>query len=216
VRRLALTIALALALVASAPAFVGPEQRRGDLDGDPATETARAVRVDIPGVENRFDQTEIRVSDDCDGQRIDQRITGVQDNLALLRLKRADTRRGREVFADLRSGAAGRVGEARLVAWRVSAGFPCRVPRDIFRYETEDPTRTPRGGTGDISSFLISVRNIVRRYRGLEIALDERFLRRGDATCCGSIKKVTYWRYSARRDRYVRYRTVLRRLRFRR
>jgi hypothetical protein len=195
---------------------VGPQQKSGDFDGDAGAETARAVRVDIPRVENAFDQTQIRVSDSCDGQALDSPVSGVQDNLALMRLKQADGRAGDEVFFDLRSGAAGRVGEARLVAWRSSAGFPCRVPRDLFLYETERPTRVPKGGNGDVASFLISIRERTKRYRGLEVALDERFLRPGDANCCGSIKKVTYWRYSRARDAYVRYASKLRRLRFRR
>ena len=205
--------ALVLLLAAPASAWVGPEQRIGDLDGDGQGETVSAKRVDIPGVANAFDQTEIRVADTCpDGQQFEARIAGPQDNLALMRLKAADTRPGREVFVDLRSGAAGRLGEARLVAWRERAGFPCAAPRNLFFYK--DPSRPPRGATRSVSSFLISVRNVVRRYRGLEIALDERFLRRGDANCCGTFKKVTYWRYSRARDRYVRYRTVVRRVRF--
>ena len=204
---------LALALAAPASAWVGPEQKTGDLDGDGQGETVSSKRVDIKGVANAFDQTEVRVADTCpDGRQFDARIAGPQDNLALMRLKAADTRPGREVFVDLRSGAAGRLGEARLVAWRERAGLPCRAPRNLFFYK--DPTRRPRGSTGDVSSFLIRVRNITRRYRGLEIALDERFLRRGDANCCGTFKKVSYWRYSRARDRYVVYRTVVRRVRF--
>lgn len=214
-RRLALAALLALVLAAPAAAWVGPEQKVGDLDGDGQGETVSSKRVDIKGVANAFDQTEVRVADTCaDGRQFDARIAGPQDNLALMRLKSADTRPGREVFVDLRSGAAGRLGEARLVAWRQRAGFPCRAPRNLFFYK--DPTRPPRGATRDVSSFLISLRNIVRRYRGLEIALDERFLRRGDATCCGTYKKVSYWRYSRARDRYVPFRTVVRRVRFRR
>lgn len=197
-------------LVLSAPAasFVGPETRRGDLDGDGQRETVRTVRVDLPGVEDMFDRTAIRVSDTCPGGReVEERIAGPQDNLALLRLRAADTRPGEEVFVDLRSGAAGRLGEARVVAWRRRAGFPCRRARQLFRYLTDRHTRTPAGGTGDISSFRVRLRDVSRRYRGLEVALDERFLRRSDPQCCGSIKKVTYWRYSRGRDRYVRYRT---------
>jgi hypothetical protein len=213
VRRPLLFAAVVLVAAAPASAWVGPEQKTGDLDGDDQAETVRSERVDVPGAENAFDQTEIRVADTCpDGRQVDARIAGPQENLALMRLKPADTRPGREVFVDLRSGAAGRLGEARLVAWRESAGSPCRVPRNLFFYK--DPTRPPRGATRDVSSFLVSVRDMVRRYRGLEIALDERFLRRGDANCCGTYKKVSYWRYSGKRDRYVRFRTVVRRVRF--
>jgi hypothetical protein len=41
--------------------------------------------------------------------------------------------------------------------------------------------------------------------------LSEIFLRAGEPLCCGSVKKVTYWRYSRRLDRYLRYKTKVRR-----
>jgi hypothetical protein len=204
-RRLFLLPALALLVAAPAYGFLGPKQVRGDLDADGQLETVRAVRVDVPDVDDQFDQTAIEVSDDCGSQgTVTRRIAGPQDNLVLLRLKRADTRPGREVFADLRSGAAGRLGEARLVAWR-----GCE-PHELFDYNSDHHTRTPRGGNGDISAFFVNVRNVSKRYRGLEIALNERFNRPGEPTCCASISKVTYWRYSRARDHYVHYRTKLR------
>jgi hypothetical protein len=204
-RSLPLGFAFALALAAPAYGFLGPKTVRGDLDADGAAETVRAVRVDVPGVNEEFDQTAIEVGDQCGTQgKVTKRIAGPQDNLVLLRLKRADTRPGREVFADLRSGAAGRLGEARLVAWRGCA------PRQLFAYRSDHHTRTPPRGNGDISGFVVKVRKLTRRYRGLEVVLNERFNRRGEPACCGSISKTTYWRYSRARDRYVRYRTVLR------
>ena len=211
-RRLFLISILALTLAAPAAGFVGPEERRGDLDGDSALESARAVRVDLRGVENMFDQTAVNVSDTCpDGRTLDVRIAGPQDNLALLRLTAADNRPGREVFVDLRSGAAARHGETRVVAWRAQNDFDCRRARDLFAYKSIRPTRRPRGSNGDVASFLIRIRQITRRFAGPEIALDERFQRRGEPSCCGSIKKVTYWRYSSRADRFVHYRTVIKR-----
>jgi hypothetical protein len=204
-RKLLLASAFAVSLAVPAYGFLGPKEVRGDLDADGQLETVRAVRVDLPDVDDQFDQTAIEVSDQCGPQgTVTRRIAGPQDNLVLLRLKRADTRPGREVFADLRSGAAGRLGEARLVAWR-----NCQ-DRQLFAYRSDHHTRTPRGGNGDISAFFVRVRNITKRYRGLEIALNERFNRPGEPTCCASISKLTYWRYSRARDRYVRYRTKLR------
>ena len=194
-------------MVLSAPAygFLGPKTVHGDLDADGTAETVRAVRVDVPGVQNRFDQTAIEITDDCGSQgEVTRRIAGPQENLALLRLKWADTRPGREVFADLRSGAAGRLGEARLVAWR-----NCAL-RQLFAYRSDHHTRTPPGGNGDISAFVVKLRDMTRRYRGLEVALSERFNRQGDPPCCGSISKTTHWRYSRARDRYVRYWWIIR------
>jgi hypothetical protein len=212
-RRLALTIPLMLAFATAAPAFVGPEQRSGDLDGDGDAETVRAARVDLPRIDDQFDQTDIRVSDSCGGQALDQRVAGPQENLALLKLKAADTRPGLEIFSDLRAGAAGRVGEADLVAWRPAQGFPCRVPRRLFHYESANPTRAPKGASGGVGSFLVSLRDKTRRYRGLELTLDERFLGARDPACCPRTRKVTRWRYSRARDRYIRYQTRVKRIR---
>ena len=161
-RRLVLLLAFALLLAAPAYGFLGPKQVRGDLDADGQLETVRAVRVDVPDVDDQFDQTAIEVSDQCGASgTVTRRIAGPQDNLVLLRLKRADIRPGLEVFADLRSGAAGRLGEARLVAWR-----SCE-PHQLFGYSSDHHTRTPRGGNGDISAFFVNVRDITKRYRGL-------------------------------------------------
>jgi hypothetical protein len=206
VRRLA-PLVLVLLLAAPAAAFVEPVTVRGDLDGDAAGET---VRVRPVGPASGFQRTQVRVSDSCPAGAIDRRIMPIHDNLEKLRLKRGDRRRGSEVFAILRDGARGALGEARLVAWRPRAGEPCRAPKPLFVYDSDRPTRTPRGGNGDIAYFTASIRDITRRFRGLEIAVDERFQRAGDPPNFGSIKKVSYWRYSAARDRYLRYRTVLR------
>jgi hypothetical protein len=212
VRKLALAPALAVVLCAPALAFQGSVTKRADLDGDAPEEAVSSVRVDIPGVADEFDQTEIRVSDTCGSTPISRRIAGPQDNLAKLRLRRIDTRSGADVFVDLRSGAAGRLGEARVVAWRRRSGATCRGPRNLFRYKADKPTRRPRGTTGEVSTFAARVVERAARYRAREVVLTEFFLAESDPACCGSVKKVTYWRYSRGRDKYVRYRTKLRRL----
>jgi hypothetical protein len=194
VRRLLLTAALLLGLAAPALGWLGPAEKRADLDGDGTAETVRAVRVPVEGVtDEHFDQTAVEIAASC----ATRRIAGPQDNLGLMRLRNADGRRGREVFVDLRSGASGRLGEARVVAWR-----NCK-PRQLFRYKTDHHTRTPRGGNGDITGFAAGY----RRRRGssaLDVVLKERFLRKGEPECCGSIAKTTVWRYSRSRDRYLR------------
>ena len=206
-RRLVTSTVLGLALAAPAFAFVEPVTKRGDLDGDADRETVRARPI---GPAGGFQRTQVRVTDTCPAA-LDRRIAPVHDNLERLRLKRADRRRGNEVFVLLRDGARGALGEVRLVAWRPRHGQPCRAPKPLFIYDSDRPTRTPAGGSGDIAFFTASIRDITRRFRGLEIAVDERFARPTDPPNFGSIKKVTYWRYSVRADSYLRYRTVLRR-----
>jgi hypothetical protein len=211
VRKLAPAALLALALCSPALAFQGTVTKQGNLDGDAAKESVRSVQVDLPGVADEFDQTEIHVSDTCGSAPVDQRISGQQDNLVTLKLRRIDTRKGSEVFFDMRSGASARQGEARVVAWRKHSGTPCRKARSLFKYRSTKPTHAPTGTTGEISSFEVKVRERSRRYRGKEIVLSEIFLKKGEPFCCGSVKKVTYWRYSHPRDKYVRYRTKVKR-----
>jgi len=206
-RRL-LPLTLVLAVAAPAVAFQGKETRRGNLDRDRAVEVVRSERVDIKGVANEFDRTKITVSDTCRGRKVRRRIAGPQDNLVFIRLKRADTRPGREVFVDMRSGAASRQGEVRVMAWR-----RCK-PRGLFVYRTTKPTRAPKGSNGEVGSFTAKLRDVTKRYRGLEVALDERFLDKNDPECCGSFQKVSYWRYDRGRDRYVAYRSVVKRVKF--
>jgi hypothetical protein len=208
VRRLALAIGLALAVAAPAAAFVKPLVRHANLDGDPAKET---VRVSSVGPKGGFQRTQVRVTDSCPAA-IDRRIAPVHDNLQTLRFVHADRRKGAEIFLIFRDGARSALGEARLVAWRPHAGPQCRAPKPLFDYRTDHHTKTPQGGNGDIAFFDARIRNITKRYRGPEIAIDERFTTAADPPSFGSLKKVTYWRYSATRDRYLRYKTVQRKL----
>ena len=97
------------------------------------------------------------------------------------------------------------------MAWRARSGSPCRRARSLFKYRSTRPTRRPRGTIGEVSAFSVKVRERARRYRGKEVVLGESFLREGEPPCCGSVRKLTYWRYSRARDKYVRYRTVVRR-----
>jgi hypothetical protein len=207
VRKLSLTALLALALAAPAFGFSGTVTKTGDLDGDSAKETVYTAQVDLADVDDEFDPTVIRISDTCGSTSIDQRISGRQDGVVTLKLRRIDTRRGAEVFFDMRSGASARQGEARVVAWRKRSGTPCRKARSLFKYRSTKPTRRPSGTTGEVSTFDVKVRERARRYRGKEVVLSEIFLREGEPFCCGSVKKLTYWRYSRARDKYLRYRT---------
>jgi len=200
-RRLALVAALALVLVAPSSAFVEPINKRGELDGDPGRET---VLVRPHGAQDTFQRTQVRVRDICPSRPIDRRIAPIHDNLERVRLRGADRRPGAEIFLVLRDGARGVLGEARLVAWRPDPAA-CRKEKALFVYDSDRHTPTPRGGTGDIAYFDARMRDRAARFPGPEIVLDERFLRRGDPPFFGSIKKLTFWRYHAGRDRYVRY-----------
>jgi hypothetical protein len=206
-RRLALACSLGALLAAPALSYVGDESRSGDLDGDRGKERVSTVR--LPTGTPGFDRTGVRVSDRCPAGPVRVPIAGPQDDLARLRLLGSDTRRGKEVFAVLRSGAAGGLGEARVVAWRRSRDPLCRKPRQLFRYRTDRPTPAPSGTTGEVSFFNAVVSGLTRRFAGREVLLREQFLTSADPPCCGSVRKRSFYRYSARRDRYVRYKTTI-------
>jgi hypothetical protein len=210
VRRLILTALLLSLAAAPAAAFLKPVTLMADLDGDAGREEVEAYRIDVEGVANRFDQTAIRLKDTCGGQLVSRKVAGPQDNLVTLRLKPLDSRKGSEVFLDMRSGASGRLGEARVVAWRKDAAR-CRRARSLFTYKSDRPTRSPSGATREVSFFSLRAKALTRRFRGTELRLVEQFLKRGEPSCCGSIRKTTLWRYSRAKDRYVLYDVSVRR-----
>ena len=213
-RKLSLTALLAIGLAAPAFGFSGTVNKRGDLDGDSYRELVYTAQVDLPDVDTEFDPTVINVNDRCEsGDFVDERISGRQDNVVTLKLRKIDTRKGREVFFDMRSGASARQGEARVVAWRKHSGATCRKARDLFKYRSTHPTHPPRGTNGEVSSFEVKVRERARRFRGKEVVLSEVFTRPGDPLCCGTVRKLSYWRYSRSRDKYLRYKTKIKRKR---
>lgn len=206
-RLLLASLTLLLAAV-PAQAVFEEHSRTGNLDGDRARETARTENVTQRG----FDRTALRIADPCpSGEPYSRRVTGVEDSLARLQLRRADTHPGREVFVDLRSGAAGRAGEARVVAWRHPEGEVCGVPRKLFHFDSEHPGRRPERGSY-LANFGVVVRNASAAHPGLEVVVDQFWARSGEGACCPTIHRRMWHRYSESRDRYVvyKFRTTLR------
>lgn len=213
----AAVLAAAASALAAAPAsaFFEPFSRSGDLDGDPGVETVRTALSSFHGQRG----TQVRVQDTCaDGAELDQPISGTQESLARLNLVEADPEPGREVFLELRSGASGRAGEARVVAWRapVEEG-DCPDPRTLFRYSTpRSSSRPPRGALPGASSFAVKVRDVETALPGREIVLDEYFLgRRVPAACCPEFRKRRWLYYEPGVERYVAYDVAVKRLRVR-
>jgi hypothetical protein len=121
----------------------------------------------------------------------------------------------REILVEGYSGAAGRVGEARLVrlAGTAAAGTSpaCRPPRVLLeipgrRWRTRKPA-----GAGYSSTGFVQVRELDRRYKGREVVLRQPWYRRDDAGCCPTWSATAVFRYDRRRDRYVKLRERVRR-----
>jgi hypothetical protein len=161
--------------------------------------------------EDEFPRRRLEIEDVCQGASVRREISSVQDTVDRLRVVEADGSRARpEVFFDMRSGATGRLGDLRVV--RFDDRPTCPAPHVLFRYPSKATLgRIPRGAEGRVN-FFARVRNYSARYRGREIQLAETYVDRNDAFCCPSFRRVTYFRYRTGPDRYVRYRTDVKRI----
>ena len=185
-------------LPGQAPAWKGFTLFRVNLDRDSAMESIRTIRVPRRGI----DRTGVNVRDACPAGTIDLPVAGPEEDLVFLATTRADTRSGREILIDLRARNDSR-GQVRLVGWRRSAATVCRRPRQLFVYKR--PPQLPRGAR-KLATFDLSVNSLTRAFRGKEIKLVERFWRPGERFVpCASLVRRSLYRYSARKDRYVRY-----------
>jgi hypothetical protein len=153
------------------------------------------------------------IQDTCNGAPYARVVSSLQDDVATLRVAQVDGLTPRpEIFFDLRSGASGRVGEARIVRWDDGPAGGCPEPRLLFKY----PSRRTRGrvphGARSIAGFDERIGEFSSRYPGKELRLIEVYVDRNDALCCPSFERVTYFGYSGGRDSYERYRTRVRRI----
>jgi hypothetical protein len=198
--------------------------RSANLDSDPALERVvpRSLCEAADGTltppqprcaDDQFKRRRIEIEDSCAGAVHAIPISSVQDFVYRLRVVEADGATSRpEVFFDIRSGATGRGGEARVVRLDDAAPGACPKALTLFRY----PSRAtlgpvPRGASGH-DDWSPSLGNYSRRYRGREIRLTETYVDRNDAFCCPSFKRVSYFRYNRARERYVRYLTRVSRI----
>src|SRR5689334_1431794 len=205
---------LALALLAApASGLFRSKTVSGNLDSDANIEKVVAEKVPDPTdpTDDTLAQTAVDVIDQCGPTEFHVRIAGPQEALVELKLVSADTHAGKDILADLRSGAAGRVGEVDLVSWRpVSGGTPCAQPHYLFKYRSAHPTHPPPH-TVAMTDFVVDVKDFTRRFGGNELQLSEGWATRTDALCCPTYEKLSFYRYVKARDRYVRYHTELRR-----
>lgn len=223
----ALTVIVALGGLISTAVGGGARPVSANLDSGPARErivpqqVCRTSTGDIhlpqPACSaDEFPQRRVVIEDICDGNPHTSVISSVQDTVDRLRVVNADGVTPRpEVFFDARSGATGRAGDIRVVRYDPVQGSPCWKPRRLFRY----PTRAtlgpvPRGASGH-DSFGARLGNFNKRYKGREIRMSETYVDPDDAFCCPSFRRVTFFRYKAAVNRYVRYQTDVKRIKSR-
>ena len=208
--RLSLGLAAAALTLLAAPAFSEVTQPRvANLDGDPDLEQV------IPQQVGQFAQRQIVISDTCNGAAYSRVVSSQQDAVVKLVVSNFEDITPRpEIFFDLRSGAAARVGEIGIVSWEdPPAPGACPPPRALFRYPSKRTRgRVPRKAEA-VSSFDATLRNLSKRYAGKELRLYEYYVDRNDPLCCASFKRTTDFGYSAGKDLYVKFRTRLKRIR---
>jgi hypothetical protein len=211
-----------MSLVGAALAAAG-FTRSANLDSDPALERVVARQLceasdgkltRPPCSEDQFPRRRMEVEDECAGKPYTFAISSVQDFVDRLRITNADgTTKRPEIFFDLRSGATGRDGETgvvRIIDER--PGRSCPSLKILFLYPSKSTLgRIPRRAAGR-DSWSATLRDFTRRHRGKEIRLTETYVDRNDPFCCPSFERVSYFRFSRPRDRYVRYRTLVKRI----
>ena len=204
---------LVLALAAPASGLFRAKSVSGNLDSDANIEKAVAEKVPDPTdpTDDTLVQTAVDIVDQCGANQVSTRVAGPQEALVELKLVDADTHAGKDVLADLRSGASGRVGEIDLVSWRPNPGAtPCGLPRYLFKYNSAHPTHRPPH-TIAMTDFVVSVKDFTRRFRGNELRLSEGWATPNDALCCPTYEKLSFYRYVKAKDRFVRYHSELKR-----
>jgi hypothetical protein len=155
------------------------------------------------------------VADTCNGAPYTKAISSLQEAVLTLGVSNFEDITDRpEIFFDLRSGAAARIGEIGIVSWEDGpAPGACPVPRALFRYPSKRTRARPPRGAKAVSSFDAVLRDATKRYAGKELRLTEYYVDRDDPLCCGSFRRVTLFGYSAGRDLYVRIKTRVKRIR---
>lgn len=212
----------AMAIAAFPAAALAAEPPRAiNLDGDPEPEAI--VDRDVtcyrdgrqqppPCGQDEAREAQVTIVDSCAGaaQTFDLfRMT--RNTVTKARVLEADGDPSRpELLVDGRSGATGRIGEVALVRLD-GGGATCAKPRFLFRHPgLRTRTRKPHGAKYAATGF-VTVRDFRKRYAGQELRLDQPWYRASDFGCCPSWISSRYYRYSRGNDRYVPYRSKIRR-----
>lgn len=228
-RRLpAVLAALILAAGAAGSALAATDEATGplarplsvDLDADGADETveAREVRclsegeyVPPPCADDALAELVPTLRDTCAGQAVAFDLLPRHQFIRIARATELDGDAARpELLLDGRSGASGRAGSIAVWAYR-DAGEGCSKPRALFRWPGKATSgRRPRGAQF-LSFGAVVAAELRERHPGRELRLREAWADGDDGGCCPTIQRVTDFRFSAKRDRYVRYRTKVKR-----
>lgn len=222
------TVVVTLALFGAALALAeGVElPASSDLDGDGQAEKAMALELcesssgrtreaDPPCRKRELVRQRVAIEDVCHGEMVRYLVSQTHDYVKKFELVEVDGDATRpEVFFEMRSGAAARGGEIRIVSYEavgnpppVPQARPCNATRNLFRYPSVRTVgRIPAGERFRVG-FYASLRDYSPESAGEEVRLTETYVDRAGSFCCPSARRITHFRYEPQRDRYVRYRT---------
>lgn len=217
-------LALVLALAGVAVAIGAAKTLIANLDSDSAPErvvvqelcqaTDGTIHLPQPACsEDQISRRQIEIEDTCAGAPYRRTISNLQDGVDRLRVTEADgqTRRP-EIFFDMRSGATGRAGDVRVVRYDDRPGETCPAPHRLFRYPSRATLGAIPRGASSRDSFSPVLGNYSKRHPGKEIRVTETYVDKNDAFCCPSFERVSYFAFSRKANRYVRFTTSVRRL----
>lgn len=195
-----------------------------NLDGDPANErvVVREVSCGSPDGTSKppcdkeattYRELQVDLVDECGGAErrtaLLLRVEEVVDQLAARELDGDQARR--ELVVTAYSGASGRVGSGAALRLR-DGPDGCATVRRLFSFgPAKARTRKPRGASY-FTVGTLRARSLRRDYPGKELQYSESWYRGGDPGCCPTWSSTISLRYDRRADRYVKYRSTVRRL----
>lgn len=140
------------------------------------------------------------------------RVEEIVDQLRAVELDGDAARK--EVVVTGYSGASGRVGSGAVVRLRDGADG-CATVRRLFAFgPARARTHKPKGAR-DFTVGTLRARSLRggRDFPGKELQYSEAWYRRGDPGCCPTWSSTISLRFDRAKDRYVTYRSTVRRLR---
>jgi len=193
-----------------------------DLDGDGVDETVVARETQCfpndgpkppPCEKGGLRSLYIDVNDTCaTGKRV-LTLSREMDLVSLAKVVDADNDGvARELAFEVRAGATSRGVQAKVVRFSRDANNCAAVQKTLFSYpRAETIGKRPKGAFFRTGS--ISIGDLDKTRKGVELRTDETYSRLGDPGCCPSFRRVTTWAYVASRSGYKAYRTKLTKLR---
>ncbi len=192
-----------------------------DLDRDGADETvlARETRCYTndgpkppPCEKGGLRSLYIDVNDTCaTGPRV-LTLSREMDLVSLAKIVDADgDGLARELAFEVRAGATSRGVQAKVVRFGRDAGNCIAAQKTLFSYPRPATIGKRPKGTFFRTGF-ISIGNLDKTRKGVELRTDETYSRLTDPGCCPSFRRVTTWTYVPSRLGYTAYRTKLSRL----